>query len=259
MSDRDRNIIIEDPTLAAGFTQIPNVVLRRLGLSPGAKLTYVMLLSYAWQDGACFPGQETLARDMGFTDRSVRTYLKELQEHGLITIRQRGLNLTNLYILNRLGPEVDSALRLGPEIISGPDRNQTTPLERKPLPTTNTQATKTQNDHFESSRGLSLVEKYDDARAAILPYAEDFGRELGDQAPLASTTTRLTNLYRSSGLALDDFLDLLVTARHITQERSASIRTRSEGLAPKPKMPYMLTVLEDLIGQTQAAMGTGND
>jgi hypothetical protein len=69
----------------------------------------------------------------------------------------------------------------------------------------------------------------------------------------------LTNLYRSSGLELDHFLELLITARRITQERSASIRTRSEGLGPKPKMPYMLTVLEDLISQTHAATGTGSD
>jgi hypothetical protein len=69
----------------------------------------------------------------------------------------------------------------------------------------------------------------------------------------------LTNLYRSSGLELDHFLDLLITARRITQERSASIRTRSDSLGPKPKMPYMLTVLEDLIGQSrEAATGTAD-
>jgi hypothetical protein len=94
-------------------------------------------------------------------------------------------------------------------------------------------------------------------RLAILPYAEDLARELGDQAPLASTTTRLTNLYRGSGLALDTFLDLLIAARGITQERTATIRTsRPDGPGPKPKMAYWFTVLEDLIGQTQAATGT---
>jgi hypothetical protein len=110
---------------------------------------------------------------------------------------------------------------------------------------------------FESSKGPVSFEKYDQARLAILPYAEDLARELGDQAPLTSTTTRLTNLYRESGLALDTFLDLLIAARGITQERTGSIRTpRPDGPGPKPKMAYWFTVLEDLIGQARAATGT---
>jgi hypothetical protein len=111
---------------------------------------------------------------------------------------------------------------------------------------------------FEIRRGqLSRVDNSDDVRQVILPFAEDLARELNDQAPLASTTTRLTNLYRDSGLDLDRFLDLLIRARAITQERTPAIRTpRPDGLGPKPKMPYFLTVLEDLIGQAQAATGT---
>jgi hypothetical protein len=113
---------------------------------------------------------------------------------------------------------------------------------------------------FEISKGLSsLVDKYDDARQAILPFASDLARELNDQAPLTSTTTRLTNLYRASGLDLDTFLDLLIAARGITQERTGSIRSpRPDGPGPKPKMAYWFTVLEDLIGQAQAATGTAD-
>jgi hypothetical protein len=110
---------------------------------------------------------------------------------------------------------------------------------------------------FEDSKGPVSFEKYDQARLAILPYAEDLARELGDQAPLTSTTTRLTNLYRSSGLVLDVFLDLIMQARAITQERTGTIRTpRPDGMGPKPKMAYWFTVLEDLIGQAQTSTGT---
>jgi hypothetical protein len=111
---------------------------------------------------------------------------------------------------------------------------------------------------FEISKGRSsLVDKYDQARLAILPYAEDYGRELGDQAPLTSTVTRLTNLYRDSDLELEVFLDLLTTARAITQERTAAIRTpRPDGPGPKPKMAYWFTVLEGLIEQATPATGT---
>src|SRR5205807_2612190 len=98
----DRNIILKgaDVLTAKGFTQVPNHVLVSSQLSPGAKLAYAMLLKYAWQNDRCFPGQERLAKDMGVTDRSVRTYLQELQARGFILIKQRGLGKPNLYELN---------------------------------------------------------------------------------------------------------------------------------------------------------------
>jgi hypothetical protein len=98
----DRNIILKgaDVLTAKGFTQVPNHVLVSALLSPGAKLTYAMLLKYAWQNDYCFPGQERLAKDMGVTDRSVRTYLHELEAQRFVAIQQRGLGKPNLYELN---------------------------------------------------------------------------------------------------------------------------------------------------------------
>ncbi len=96
-----QNIIVEDESLRQGFTQIPNALLRRTDLTPGGKLTYMGLLSYAWQRDSCFPGQDTLARDIGVGKRSVIRYLQELEEVGLLEIRRRGLGQTNLYILKR--------------------------------------------------------------------------------------------------------------------------------------------------------------
>src|SRR5437016_6303745 len=93
----DRNIVLKgaDVLTAKGFTQVPNHVLISNKLSPGAKLTYAMLLKYARQNDYCFPGQERLARDMGVTDRSVRTYLHELARERFVAIRQRGLGKPN--------------------------------------------------------------------------------------------------------------------------------------------------------------------
>jgi len=98
----ERNIILNgaDVLTAKGYTQVPNHVLVSDRLSPGAKLTYAMLLKYAWQNDSCFPGQERLAKDMGVTDRSVRTYLQELEREQFITIKQRGLGKPNLYELH---------------------------------------------------------------------------------------------------------------------------------------------------------------
>ena len=102
LSDIARNIEIigADPITLHGFTQVPNFILTKKELSVGAKLAYAMLLKYAWADDACFPGQLKLAEDMGAGERSVRTYLKELEAAGILEIEQRGLGKTNLYRLH---------------------------------------------------------------------------------------------------------------------------------------------------------------
>ena len=99
--DRYRNIILEgfDPVSAGGFTQVPNHILRSTDLSVGAKLTYAMLLSYAWQNDFCFPGQEKLAVDMGSGKRSVVRYIDELERAGIISIKRQGLGMSNVYTL----------------------------------------------------------------------------------------------------------------------------------------------------------------
>lgn len=99
LNDIARNIEIvgADPATRHGFTMVPNFILTNKDLSVGAKLTYAMLLKYAWTDSAVYPGQQTLAVDMGAGERSVRTYLKELEEAKLLEVEQRGLGKTNLY------------------------------------------------------------------------------------------------------------------------------------------------------------------
>ena len=99
---KQRNIVLRgaDALSQKGFTQVPNALLRHKTISPGAKLVYTMLLSYAWQNDFCFPGQETLAKDMGVTSRSVRTYLKELEAKKFLTIQQQGQGRVNIYHLD---------------------------------------------------------------------------------------------------------------------------------------------------------------
>ncbi len=96
-----KNIILEGADLVSrkGFTMVPNHVLESKKVSPGAKLVYAMLLKYAWQKDSCFPGQERLAKDMGVTDRSVRTYIQELTKCDFLSVKRRGQGKPNLYIL----------------------------------------------------------------------------------------------------------------------------------------------------------------
>src|SRR5947209_2494939 len=99
---KDRNIILKgaDIVTAQGFTQVPNFLLRSKKLSAGDKMTFAMLLSYAWQNDYCFPGQLRLAADLGLHETNVRKHLKSLQAIGLLTIVRRGQGKTNIYQLN---------------------------------------------------------------------------------------------------------------------------------------------------------------
>jgi hypothetical protein len=82
-----RNIILKgaDPVTAKGFTMLPNFLLKSRKLSAGDKMAFAMLLSYAWQNDYCFPGQARLADDMGLDERSVRRHLKSLETNDLLT------------------------------------------------------------------------------------------------------------------------------------------------------------------------------
>ena len=92
-------IIGADPMSAKGFTQVPNFILSNDKLSTGAKLTYAMMLRYAWEKDHCFPGQQRMSEDAGMGKRSVVRYIKELEDTGFITIKRRGLGKVNVYEL----------------------------------------------------------------------------------------------------------------------------------------------------------------
>jgi len=97
---KDKSLIIEDEGLRGGFSQVPNVVLRNPLLSSNAKVLYCLLLSHAWHDNECFPGQDRLAGYMGCTRKHVNTILQELRRHKLIDWKRTGRS--SLYRIKRL-------------------------------------------------------------------------------------------------------------------------------------------------------------
>ena len=117
-------------------------------------------------------------------------------------------------------------------------------------PTTPTAVGETlQQRHIPSSRRQPAPGDPD--RDVILDYMADLSRELGDGAPLKSSTTRAYNLYRQSGLPIETFIEGLYRARATVKERSASIRGSADaGTAPGRtlKIAYFFAVLEDLLG-----------
>lgn len=123
----EKTLVILDPTLRRGFTSVPNKVLFATGLSMAAKCLYSILLAFAWQEDECFPGQERLAEAAGCTDRTVRKYLEELKDFGLVSWVQRGLNQTNIYYIHDL-TKIET-----PEPLPRKDRKGSSVQDRKEL------------------------------------------------------------------------------------------------------------------------------
>lgn len=77
---------------------IPNWLLMRPDVSPGAKLCYARLMQYAGRNGECFPRQDVLADELGVHKRQVQRYVVELTEAKLIQVMQPGLQKPNTYL-----------------------------------------------------------------------------------------------------------------------------------------------------------------
>ena len=98
--EQNMRLNTSDPIARYGFTQLPNFILRTPELSANAKTVYALLLSYAWHNNLCFPGQDRLAEHMGAHSSTVSRAMTELEDFSLIEIERRGQGRTNYYTIN---------------------------------------------------------------------------------------------------------------------------------------------------------------
>lgn len=98
--EQNMRLNTSDPIARFGFTQLPNFILRNADISANAKVVYSLLLSYAWHNNLCFPGQERLAEHMGTHVSTVSRAITELEGCSLIEIERRGQGRTNYYTIN---------------------------------------------------------------------------------------------------------------------------------------------------------------
>ena len=76
---------------------VPNWLLSRAEVSDSAKLVFARLCQYAGEQGKAFPLQDTLAKELGKSRRSVRRCVAELVTNRLIRSVRTGRKSSNLY------------------------------------------------------------------------------------------------------------------------------------------------------------------
>lgn len=99
MSMKEKTLIILNKTFQHGFGVAPWIIMRNPKIPHYLKPLYINLLSYAWYEAECFPGQERLAEELGVNTRTTKRHLRELKDIGLLDWKRRGLNKTNVYYL----------------------------------------------------------------------------------------------------------------------------------------------------------------
>ena len=77
---------------------IPEWLMEREEISPGAKLCYARLIRFSGKDGKCYPKRDKIAQGIGVSERQVDRYIRELKNADLIDVHQSGLGRTNDYI-----------------------------------------------------------------------------------------------------------------------------------------------------------------
>lgn len=97
--DQDQ-ILIENETLRAGFTTIPNYVFA-LRLTPLEKLVLITLFYWAWDHKRCFPGRAELTRVTGISERQLCRIFSSLEKKKVLEIRRNGPH-SNIYIIKDL-------------------------------------------------------------------------------------------------------------------------------------------------------------
>lgn len=77
----------------------------KMDLKPNEKGLLIYLKHRCSEDGKCFPSQETMAKDLGISDRTIRTVLKSLLAKKLIEVTKRFSKTALIKINSLLGAQ----------------------------------------------------------------------------------------------------------------------------------------------------------
>lgn len=129
--------------MTEGFAAVPNWIIRDPSISRGAVQVYMALASRSGP-GGIFPSQSILASELECSERSVRRWLAELEQRGLVTRHSRrastkgkSTKLSDVYTLHPNGPVrqelEDTSVRLLPKLPATPVQASGHSLQVTPL------------------------------------------------------------------------------------------------------------------------------
>lgn len=182
----------------------PNDVLYDNTMSASARHLYNILLSFAWRKNTAYPGQKLLAEIMRVDERTIRTYLSELEEKGLVSKQHRGLTKTNLYTLHEwISPTQERKNNL----VSG-DSNHP-PQNGGQLPTNNTKYKKTKGEERVGTHSQPPTTFSDGSQNMMVTTSEI----------IDNCMPHLRDISLTTGVTTDDVNDVLVKmANHYVAE-----------------------------------------
>lgn len=101
------------------FSQIPEWVIDA-DISDGAFRLYAVLMRYADnKTGKAYPALETLADRLRKNEKSVRRYAKELSDHGVISIKNRGVKSNVYTVFKHQSQSINRTQMSGKESLTG--------------------------------------------------------------------------------------------------------------------------------------------
>jgi len=98
MAEDPIEIQFRNPVKQLGFAQLEHVISKDPELSDGAKVTFLMFLSYAHQNEKCWPSIQRIAEDRNKTTTTISRHNKELERLGYIT-RNRRMGRSSITII----------------------------------------------------------------------------------------------------------------------------------------------------------------
>jgi hypothetical protein len=91
-----------------GWSRVTNAVVHAAEISDGAFRCLLVLRSHCIDKTVCWPGEDTLAAELGCSLSTVGRRVAELEWHELIEVKRRGLGKTNVYtLLEKFSPSPD--------------------------------------------------------------------------------------------------------------------------------------------------------
>jgi DNA-binding GntR family transcriptional regulator len=224
-------------------SMIPNWLQCRREVSQGAKLAYARLAQHAGKDGECFPKQQTLAAELGVSERTANEYVRRLVKSGLIETDRPGLGKANRYFfldhpwIHEGQPKALASAGQERQESSGLDRQNSSSQERLE---TSAPIVKENQQKGDSEKRRHTERRHADGLPHSLEEAVEVARQLGIEEEFASQEfhgKKSVGWKDGYGNPITSWPDHLQARWPVEQRKRAERRATSRAPAKRPHPP----------------------